>query len=112
MWEWAGLAFWFREEELQVENTEKIMLAESEEAGMGTNSAWKPTLAQQAQTFCVYWGPSYPSWSHLTGGGLSRPRGKGLRSLLEKPSEPGRACLAREQSLGVKGEAWMSERRC
>ena len=39
MWEWAGLAFWFREEELQVENTEKIMLAESEE-----RQEWKPTV--------------------------------------------------------------------
>ena len=31
MWEWAGLAFWFREELLQVENPEKIILAELEE---------------------------------------------------------------------------------
>lgn len=39
MWEWAGLAFWFREEELQVENTEKIILAELEE-----RKEWEPAV--------------------------------------------------------------------
>ena len=38
---------------------------------------------------CVYWGPSYLPWSHLTDGGLSRPMGKGA----EEPS--GKAIRAR-----------------
>lgn len=39
MWEWAGLAFWFREELLQVENPEKIILAELEE-----RKEWEPIV--------------------------------------------------------------------
>lgn len=80
---------------------------------MGTSSAWKPMLSQQAQTFCVCTGAPAICLGHTSlMEACLGPWARGLRSLLEKPSEPGRACLAREQSLGVKCEEWMSERCC
>ena len=80
---------------------------------MGTISSWKPVLSKQAQTLCVCTGAPGICLGHTSLVEVCLcPWAMGLRNLLEKPSDPGRACLAREQSLGVKCEEWRRGRRC
>lgn len=77
------------------------------EEGMGTNSSWKPRQKQArhgAKHFMCALGPGVClthislAWARLD------PQAWGMRNLLEKPREPGRACWAKGQSLGVKRE--------